>query len=390
MRHCMIVDNYYPDIRVERQARALVGRGHSVDVICLGRDGEPPREVIEGIRIRRLPVARQRGMGIARQFLEYLAFMAWAGPLASVLHLRNRFDVVQVHNVPDFLVFSAVLPKLTGARVLLDLHDLMPEFFASRMGGTLDGPAARAVVAQERWSTGFADHVLTVTELWRQTLIGRGLDPSKVDVVLNLPDDELFKRRDPVVRSAPDPITIIYHGTITHRYGIDVLVRAFARVRQQIPARLIIHGRGEYVSTIAELIEQLGLRDSVRLSTHLIPTRDLPDLIAEADIGVVPNRRDVFTDGILPTKLMEYAALGIPAVVSRSTATTAHFADEMVLHVEPENEQALADAIVELAADPERRLRLATAAQEFTRRHRWSDEADHYVEIVERMAAARS
>ncbi|MEO6578727.1 MAG: glycosyltransferase family 4 protein [Candidatus Limnocylindria bacterium] len=389
MRHCMIVDNYYPDIRVERQARALVRRGHSVDVICLRREGDRSREVIDGIRIRRLPLQRQRGMGLGPQMLEYLTFMVWSGALVSVLHLRNRFNVVQVHNVPDFLVFAALVPRLMGAAILLDLHDLMPEFFASRIGGSMDSFAVRLVRVQERASTGFADGVLTVTDLWRRTLIARGLDDAKVDVVMNLPDDALFQPRAPEIRLEPDVITVMYHGTITHRYGIDLLVRAVGQARDRIPLHLLIHGRGEYLDDLRTLIDELGMRDMVRLSTELLPTADLPGLIAAADIGVVPNRSDVFTDGILPTKLLEYAALGIPAVVSRSTATSAYFTGDMVEYVEPGSVEALATAIERLARDPDRRRKLATAAQAFTTQHQWSDEADRYVNVVERLGQLR-
>jgi glycosyltransferase involved in cell wall biosynthesis len=116
----------------------------------------------------------------------------------------------------------------------------------------------------------------------------------------------------------------------------------------------------------------------------------LPQLILEGDIGVVPNRFDVFTDGILPTKLMEYAALGIPAVVSRTTATTAYFDESMVRYVPPGDVDALVAALGELVADPEARQTLARNAQSFTEEHRWGAEADRYVDIVERMASTPS
>lgn len=388
MRHCMIVDNYYPDIRVERQARALVRRGHHVEVICLRGEGEPKRAVVDGVLLHRVPIRRQRGMGLRSQAVEYVTFLVYAAALAGVLHHRRPFDVVQAHNVPDFLVFAGAIPKLGGARLLLDLHDLMPEFFASRFGGASESLPVRAVRFQERFSTGFADRVLTVTELWRGTLIERGLDPSKVDVVMNLPDDGIFARREPKA-AQHGPITIIYHGTLTRRYGVDLLVRAFAREMRGSDHRLIIHGRGELVTELEVLIEELGLTGQVRLSTELLPTAELPDLIAQADVGVVPNRWDTFTDGILPTKLMEYAALGIPAVVSRTAATTAYFSDSMVRYVPPGDVDALAGAIADLAADPQGRLALARNAGQFSDRHRWATEADRYVDIVEAMASTR-
>ena len=386
MRHCMIVDNYYPDIRVERQARALVRRGHDVEVICLRGSGEPKRATVDGVLVHRVPIRRQRGMGLGSQAVEYVSFLAYAAAAVTVRHQRRPFDVIQAHNVPDFLVFAGGVAKLGRARLILDLHDLMPEFFASRFGGRMDSLPVRAVKAEERISTAFADHVLTVTELWRQTLIDRGLSAAKVDVVMNVPDDGLFARRPPKEPRADGPVTIVYHGTLTHRYGVDLLVRAFARLALEVDVRLLIHGRGELVPEIERLIRELRIEDRVRLSTALLPTADLPRLILEGDLGVVPNRADVFTDGILPTKLMEYAALGIPAVVSRTTATQAYFDESMVRYVTPGDVEELTRALGELVADPRARLELATNAQRFSDRHRWETEADRYVEIVERLA----
>jgi glycosyltransferase involved in cell wall biosynthesis len=384
----MIVDNYYPDIRVERQARALVRRGHEVEVICLRGSGEPKRATIDGVRLHRVPIRRQRGMGLRSQGLEYLSFLGYAAALVAVLHERRPFDVVQAHNVPDFLVFAGALPKLRGARLMLDLHDLMPEFFASRFGGKMRTLPVRAVRLQERLSIAFADHVLTVTDLWRETLIERGIDASKVDVVMNLPDDGLFARREPRLRER-GPVTIMYHGTLTHRYGVDLLVSAFARMARSTEDRLVIHGRGELIPDLEALIAGLGIASQVRMSTDLLPTAALPELITQADIGVVPNRWDVFTDGILPTKLMEYVALGIPAVVSRTAATTAHFDDAMVRYVPPGDVDGLAAALTQLADDPAERYELARNAQVFSDRHRWETEADRYVDIVENLGSGR-
>lgn len=385
----MVVDNYYPDIRVEREARALVRHGHAVDVICLRNEGEPAVERGDGITVYRLPVRRRRGMGVRVQLLEYVAFLAWATAMVTRRHLRQRYDVVQVHNVPDFLVFSAIVPKLGGTPILLDLHDLMPEFFASRFGGRMSSLPVRLVTWQERLSAAFATHLLTVTELWRRTLIERGQPADRVDVVMNLPDEELFAPRAPQVRAQLDPLTLVYHGTITHRYGIDVLLDALARVRAERPVRLILHGRGEYLPAVEARIAELGLADAVELSTALVPTGDLPGIVGRADIGIVPNRRDVFTDGILPTKLMEYAALGIPAIVTRTSAVEAYFTDEMVSFVEPEDPAGLAAAIIALADDPARRESLAVRAQTFSTEHRWPDEAERYVALVEGLVRPR-
>jgi glycosyltransferase involved in cell wall biosynthesis len=388
-RHCMIVDNHFPDPRVEREARALTARGFAVDVICAGEAGEPRRDHLDGITVYRIPVRRRRGMGLAAQLVEYLTFAAWATAMTALLDGRRRYDSIQVHNVPDFLVFSAVVPKLRGVPVILDLHDLMPEFFAARFGGRVDSFPVRLVRWQEWASAAFADQVLTVTDLWRDELVLRGLPAGKVDVIMNLPDPEVFVPRPPVIRQDPDPVVLVYHGTLTHRYGIDTLLHAVALLRNRLRIRLILHGRGEFAAEAETLIAQLGIVEEVDMSVGVLPMAALPELIGQADIGVIPYRRDVFTDGILPTKLLEYTALGIPSVVARSRAVETYFSAEMVRFVEPDAPAQLAGAIEELARDAELRRSLATRAQAFTDRYRWPDQAQRYADLVERLIARK-
>jgi glycosyltransferase involved in cell wall biosynthesis len=385
----MIVDNTYPDVRVERESNALVDHGYAVDIMCLRGEGEPARERVGHVTIYRLPVTRRRGQRVGVQLGEYATFLGWAAAMTALQHRRRPYATVQAHNVPDFLVFAAAIPKLSGAPVILDLHDLMPEFFASRFGGDMESAAVRLVRWEERLSAAFADQVITVTDLWRDRLVARGLSPGKVEVVMNLPDSRLFALRPPALRPSGQPVTIICHGSLTRRYGIDVLLRAVAIASARIPLRLILHGRGEYLPDIESLIDELGIQEKVELSTRMVPTEALPDLIAAADIGVVPYRSDIFTDGILPTKLMEYAAMGIPAIASRSKAIEAYFSADMVRLVDPGDVTSLAIALETLAADAGSRLALAAAAQRFTATHRWEDEATKYVAIVDRLRTTR-
>lgn len=388
LRHCMIVDNGYPDIRVEREASALLARGHEVDVICVRSGNEPRREVIEGVTIYRGPIRRQRGMSLPRQMMEYASFTMWAAAKLIQLDARRRYDVVQAHNVPDFIILAALPAKLTGRPIVLDLHDLMPEFFASRFGGRMDGWRVRLVRLQERLSIGFADHAITVTDLWRDSLVERGFDRERIEVVMNTPDESVYARREPRVVQG-DTVTLMHHGTITHRYGIDLLVRAVGLARDRTPLRLVLHGKGEMVPAIEDLIEELDLGDTIDFSNDRWSSAELAATIGSADIGVVPNRNDVFTDGILPTKLMEYVAIGVPAIVARSSAAQRYFSADMVRFVEPGDVEAMADAIVELARDPELRLRLARNAQAFTDEHPWRVEAERYTRLIEHLAASR-
>jgi glycosyltransferase involved in cell wall biosynthesis len=185
-RQCMVVHAYYPlgETRVEREAHALIARGYEVDVICLRKEGEPAVDFQDRINIHRLPVKRHKRSGLAVQLFEYLVFFILAFVKLTALHLQRRYLIVQVHNLPDFLVFAALVPKVTGARVILDLHDLMPEFCAARFNSDVNSWLVRLVRWQEQLSCRFADHVITVTERWRERLVKRGLPAEKVTVVM--------------------------------------------------------------------------------------------------------------------------------------------------------------------------------------------------------------
>lgn len=387
-RHAMVVHAYYPvgETRVQREAAALVQQGMSVDVICLRDAGEPFSQTVDGVDIHRLPMGRNRRRGVALQLIEYLAFLMAAGFWLSVRHLRRRYHSVQVHNLPDFLVFAAVVPKLTGARVLLDLHDLMPEFLAARLNVSMRHPLVRLVMLQERLSCGFADQVITVTDGWRQRLIERGVRADKISVVMNVADPHLFRSRS--VEPGDGTFTVLYHGTFAHRYGVDLLVEAAELLRSRVPTlRVWLLGDGEYRHDLEDSIARLGLGEVVTLSDGMLDVPRLRIHLEQADVGVVPNRSSVFTDDLLPTKLLEYVAMGIPVVAARTPMIESYFDDQMVEYFTPGDAAELADRLEGLAAAPNRRASLVAAATRFVEDHSWDDISIRYAGVVAGPAA---
>jgi glycosyltransferase involved in cell wall biosynthesis len=390
MRHCMVVHSHYPigEPRVERQAKALIQRGYQVDVICLRNEREKPFEQVDGVEIFRLPVKRHRGVGPAIQMIEYLVFFILAFFRLSLLYLKRRYDSVQIHNLPDFLVFAALVPKLGGARILLDLHDLMPEFFASSFKTGMESGAVRLLLIQEKLSCRFADHVITVTELWRKSLIQRGVAAKKVSVVMNVADDAIFRRTmitDSKKRAGN--FNLIYHGTLAHRYGIDLLIEGLAMVRPQIPGiHLVIHGRGDFIEELRRQAKELDVESLITFSTQYLPMTDVPRLIQQADLGIVPYRRDIFTDGILPTKLMEYVALGVPVLAADTPIIRQYFSETMVQYFQPGDANDLVRNILWLYQHRDRLAMLAQNADQFNQQYSWNRIADSYAETLNRLS----
>jgi glycosyltransferase involved in cell wall biosynthesis len=387
----MVVHAHYPhgETRVQRQAEALLRRGYEVDVLCLRGKTEAPTELCNGVQVIRLPVRYRNYERAWGKLGEYTWFCLLAMFKLIQLHNQKRYGVVQLHNLPDFLVFAAWWPKLFGARVILDLHDLMPEFYQARYAaGADDNFFVRLVKLQEKLACGFASHVITVSELWRQTLIKRGVPAEKCSVVMNVADHTIFRRPEqPRVKSTNGVgLHLIYHGSITYRYGIDLVLQAMAKVREQAPGlHLTIHGGGEYKPNLEALTKELGLEGQVKFSGTFMPVEELPQLILTADVGVAPYRTDVFTDGIVPTKLMEYAALGLPAIASCTSAVKAYFQETMVEFFTPGDVDDLARCLLTLYHDRSRLEELARGAEVFNQRYNWEKLGNEYVDLIDRL-----
>jgi len=247
----------------------------------------------------------------------------------------------------------------------------------------------RLVIRQEQWSCQFADHVITVTDLWRQALIQRGVPSEKVSVVMNVADARIFHRgvrQQYTDRPSDGLFRLFYHGTQVHRYGLDVLLQAVAQVRSKIPSvRVVLHGTGEAHDDLRRMAHTLKIADLVEFNTNFVPLTELPLRIIQADVGVVPYRRDLFTDGILPTKLMEYIALGLPVIASRTPAIATYLDEDMVHLVEPGDAKDLAAGILRLYQDKPYRDALVVASERFLRRFSWADQQARYISLMDKL-----
>ena len=118
----VIVFSYYPhDVRVRRETEALLDKGIHVDVICLKHELAPLEEDCYGIHVHRINMKKSRS-GLFLYFWEYITFLLRALIKLSILHFKHKYRVVHIHNLPNILVFTAVIPKLFSAKIILDMH----------------------------------------------------------------------------------------------------------------------------------------------------------------------------------------------------------------------------------------------------------------------------
>jgi glycosyltransferase involved in cell wall biosynthesis len=387
----MIVHSYYDeDPRVRREAETIVRAGDEVDVIALRRPDDGEAAIVDGVRVRRLDVQRHQGAGIATYLREYLSFVVRSGWALARAHRRRRYHLVQVHSLPDFLVFAALPLRLIGVPVILDLHEAMPEFFRSRF------PRARGRIVhglvrwQERSSVAFASRVITVNDALRDRLLGIGVPNAKVTVVANAPDLTRFEPADHPARAfaADGIIRLIYAGALTPIYELDVVTDALAELRATDPGLAIhldVYGRGDAEAALVDQARRLGLADAVTFHGR-VPIEAVPGAIAAADIGIAPTRRDEFTDASLSTKIFEYAAMAKPVVASALPLVVGTFPTGTVTTYEPGDPGDLARAIRTVIEDPEARVRAVAATRAVVGERSWAKEATRYLRLIDEVA----
>jgi glycosyltransferase involved in cell wall biosynthesis len=384
-RVCMVAYAPYPvDTRIRREAEALADRGDEVDVICLKEKGRENTQTFNGVRSFQLPIDKYRGSSAARYLLQYTLFFLAASLRLTSRHLKQRYQVIQVHTMPDFMVFVALVPRLLGAKVVLDVHDLMPELYQTKFSLRESHWLIRFITWMERRSIGFAHRAIAVHRPHLDALSNHGNSAEKFIILPNLPDPRIFSKQARSDTQHDGKFVLIYHGTVTRRHGLRVALRAVSQVKKEIKGlRFWIFGVGEDLPHLNSLARELDLSDCVYISEGMIPIDELIPVILEADVGIVPILNDEFTKYMLPTKLLEYVALGIPVICSRTETIEAYFDDSMIQYVESGNADDLAQKVLDLYRNPSKRKTLASNADRFNRDYNWEVVKQRYYQLID-------
>ena len=380
---------YECDTRVFRYGETLARRGDQVDVFALRSDPKmPSEEVLDGCRIFRLQTrsgGEQAKLSFLLPLLRFLGVASWR---VTRRHARRPYDLLHVHNVPDFLVFAAWYPKLTGAKVLLDIHDLVPEFFASKFSVPAESLAVRLLRLMERASAAFADHVILANDLWLDKYASRSASREKCSVLLNYVEQRVFFPRP---RTREDGrLILLFPGGLQPHQGVDIAIRAFHRLAPRLPnAEFHIYGDGSAKPDLLRLAHDLGLNGSVRFFGW-INTKAIAAVMADADLGVVPKRADSFGNEAYSTKIMEFMSLGVPVVVAATKIDRHYFDDSVVRFFESGNPDALAAAMLEVLGDECLRRQMVSRASEFARRNSWEAHQADYLKLVDGFCAGKA
>ena len=389
LRICMVSYSFYErDNRVMRYAETLAKRGDHVDVFALQRENLPPDENLNGVHLHRLQSRTVNEKSRFSYLARILQFLFRAMYSVSANHLRAKYDLLHIHSVPDFIVFTGLLPRLTGTPVILDIHDILPEFYGSKFGAKTDSLIFRLMLAIEKISTMFSSHVIIANHIWQERLLARSVKPGKCTVVLNCPDRSIFYASGHIQKST-DRFLLLYPGTLNWHQGLDLAIRAFGRISEQVPqADFYIYGDGPSKVDLDDLIRELRLENRVFIRQPL-PLREVAQIIESADLGIVPKRKDNFGNEAFSTKILEFMAMGVPVIVSDTQVDRFYFDDSVVRFFRGGEEEDLAQSMLDLIQNAEKRRLLVANATRYVETVDWTAKQHEYLSLVNQLVSKR-
>ena len=381
MKVCMLAYALYlTDARIKAYVKSLEEKGMKIDVIALKEKGKGASENLDNGVIYYLTRKYQGNLAL-RYISSYFVFYFAALVKLTFLYLRKKYDIIHVHNMPNFIVFAAFVPKILGAKIILDVHDLMTVNYMTRFDVGENHWMIKLLEVEQTISARFANHVICADHLQKKFLIEYGVPREKIIVIMNVANEEIFR---PIVgKKDTTKFNLIYHGTIAERLGIDILLRSVALIKGQIPVFLSVYGEGDFLGNCLTLKKELGLDDCVYFSESFFAVERVPELVSNMDVGVVPEKKTLATYNFgLPVKLMEYVYLQIPVIAPRLQIIKYYFDETMVKYFEPENIEDLARCILELYENPDERKELVKDANKFIQKHNWKEQERVYFDLL--------
>jgi glycosyltransferase involved in cell wall biosynthesis len=375
---------------VRRQAETLAENGFDVEVVCVlpapsAQHGVGRFDLVNGVRVHRLPLRKKRGSGF-RYFFEFAAICLMGLWKITRLHASRKFDVVHIHNMPDVLVLSGLIAKWTGARLILDVHDPMPELFQENYQVGDRHPLVKILTFQEKLSLRCADHVITVSEPMARNIAAKmGHRRETIGVVHNFPDTAYFPIREPRDRWPKNEqrVYLLYAGTVTEHYRLDVAVRGLALAcRVDSRLRLRILGDGPSLQGICALARELDVADKLELLKP-VALEQVKDVMSAADIGISTHQSGVFGDLYFSNKVVEYMTQALPVVCSRTQSLEEYIPENALFYVAPGDSEAFAGCILEMLRNPQLVQKRRENARALLDRYVWQVERKKLLRIYE-------
>ncbi len=301
------------------------------------------------------------------------------------LGINEKVGFVHIHNMPDFLVFSALFFKIKRIPVILDIHDLTPELFKEKWSEKKYRLFKFVLEFVEQLSCRFADHILTVTPECVNLLVSRGTAVKKITLIMNSADEkEFIYNEERFSRNGSDKFKFIYHGTIAKRFGLHYFINALPGIIndfENVEFHLVGSLKNEYSTELLNLVDKLGLKDKVQF-LNPVPYSELNGMLKKYEMGVVTYEPTEYMNLAMPTKAAEYALTGLPFIITNLVSVKSIFRNESVCYVDPENSMNIAQSVKKIIGSTQLRIEMSRKAYEDMLKISWCVMRKRYLELI--------
>lgn len=376
--------NYSTDPRVIREAEAANEVGFKVDFLSLRNEGDSDLGKINNINIYRINQFRYRGLNNRKYIFSYFEFFIRSFFKVTLLQLKKRYNIIHVNNMPDFLIFCSIVPKIMGTKIILDIHDPMPFLYLTKFKDKKKNFLYKFFQIQEKLSAMFADSVITVHEpIKREILVDDGIPLEKIHIVANFADEKMFNLISSY--NLKNPIKLIFHGTIAERFGLHKVIKALKNSNNPNNYFFKIIGEGDFSEQLKKTINELRFNNIVDFENKLYPVNELSNILKDYHLGLVSYDLSPATNYMLPVKMMEYISLGIPIVTVKNVPIKFYFQEDDCFYYDPFNLESLTKLFDELVENPDLIIKKRERTLTFREKFLWSNEKQKYVNLLQNL-----
>ncbi|HWP47307.1 MAG TPA: glycosyltransferase family 4 protein [Candidatus Limnocylindrales bacterium] len=374
-------DEFPKDSRIRRYTNTLLAHEFKVFIVCIKGDSKKILEHNGNINIYRVPLRKKRS-SFMRRLWEYFLFEVFSFLIVSYLCLRHRIRLFHVHTLPDFLVFTCWIPKILGSKIILDFHELFPEFMCQHKPSTQNSFIMKILYFQEKASFGFADEVIVFHDLARGILENRVKIKKNITVVMNGVDPSELPL---IQREKTDKFNIVYNGTINFNLNLSLIVKALEIIKRKYPEiyskiEFHLYGDGPDLENILNLANKLAIHN-VRYQGRL-RFKEMMERLSTASVCILPPKKDIYSDLYYSLKLTEMIYLKIPVIATKLKTYLYYFPEDCVIYFDSDDADQLAEKIVFVYRYPSEVRKFTENAFNRYQAYKWEIMRARYIKLI--------
>ena len=383
--YCHIFFDEYPkDSRIRRYTNLLLNNGYRVIVVSSYSPGLKFFEKSNKLIVFRLPVRKKRGSFVSR-FFEYFLFSSVSSIILSWIKIIYNPKIFHVHTLPDFLVFSCLIPKLFGSKIILDFHELFPEFMMQhRPGLNKKSLSIKILLFQEKLSAKFSDYIIVFHDIALEILKSRNNNNKMVCIMNGVDENEITSFK----KEKSGKFIIIYNGTINFNLNLSIVLDALNKLKfinKPIYDNIEYHlyGKGPEIAILMQKAKSLTLNN---VYFHgQVEFQEMVNILKSVSLCILPPTRNVYSDLYYSIKLVEMIYFKIPVIATRLNTYLYYYPENCILYFDSGNVEQLVEKIIFIYENQNEVNHFTNNAFERYRNYNWKLMSDRFINVLKEL-----